>query len=120
MAKTEKQQAFLDALFGEARGDLYKAKKIAGYSRTTCMKEITGPIAEEITDLTRRYIATYGPKAMFSVADVMESPTDLGNKEKLAAAREFLDRSGLKGTDKVEIRAESPLFILPPKTNNDE
>lgn len=115
MAKTEKQQAFLDALFNEARGDLYQAKKIAGYSSTTPMSAIIGPLAEEVTELTRKHIATYGAKAMFSVADVMERPTDLGNKEKLAAAKDFLDRSGLKGADRVEVKAESPLFILPSK-----
>lgn len=119
MAKTEKQQKFLDVLFGEARGDLYQAKKLAGYSPATPIKDITTPLAEEITELTRRYIATYGPKAMFSIADVMENPTDLGNKEKLNAAKDFLDRSGLKGAEKVEVKAESPLFILPPKTDDE-
>lgn len=119
MAKTEKQQAFLDALFNEARGDLYQAKKIAGYSPTTPMSVIIGPLAEEVTELTRKHIATYGAKAMFSIADVMERPTDLGNKEKLAAAKDFLDRSGLKGADKVEVKAESPLFILPSKEENE-
>lgn len=119
MAKTEKQQAFLDALFNEARGDLYQAKKIAGYSPTTPMSVIIGPLAEEVTELTRKHIATYGAKAMFSIADVMERPTDLGNKEKLAAARDFLDRSGLKGVDRVEVKSESPLFILPSKEENE-
>lgn len=117
MAKTEKQQKFLDALFNEARGDLYEAKKIAGYSKYTPMKDVITPLADEVTELTRQYIATYGPKAMFSVADVMEDPTALGNKEKLNAAKDFLDRSGLKGAERVEVKAESPLFILPEKSS---
>lgn len=119
MAKnyTEKQQKFLEVLFEEARGNLYEAKKLAGYSSTTPMSVISGPLAEEITELTRKHIATYGPKALFSIADVMERPTDLGNKEKLAAAKDFLDRMGLKGTDKVEVKAKSPLFILPQKND---
>jgi hypothetical protein len=50
--------------------------------------------------------------------EVMHSPTDLGNKEKMVAAKDILDRSGFTKTDKVEVTAASPLFILPPK--NDE
>jgi hypothetical protein len=49
----------------------------------------------------------------------MENPTDLGNKEKMAAAKDLLDRAGFVKTDKVEVTAESPLFILPPKSNED-
>ena len=117
MAKTEKQTKFLEVLFNEARGDLYKAKKLAGYSMQTPIKDIITPLAEEITELTRQYIAVHGPKAMFSIAEVMENPTDLGNKEKLNAAKDFLDRAGLKGAERVEVKAESPLFILPEKSS---
>jgi len=46
---------------------------------------------------------------------VMDSPTDLGNKEKMVAAKDILDRGGFKATDKVEVTSSSPLFILPPK-----
>jgi hypothetical protein len=49
--------------------------------------------------------------------NVMTNPTDLGNKEKMAAAKDFLDRAGFVKTDKVEVKSESPLFILPPKEN---
>jgi len=51
--------------------------------------------------------------------DVMQNPTDLGNKEKMAAAKDLLDRAGFVKTDKVEVKSESPLFILPPKTHED-
>jgi len=51
--------------------------------------------------------------------DVMQNPTDLGNKEKMAAAKDLLDRAGFVKTDKVEVRTESPLFILPPKAHED-
>ena len=50
---------------------------------------------------------------------VLENPTDLGNKEKMAAAKDFLDRAGFVKTEKVEVRSESPLFILPPKADED-
>ena len=51
--------------------------------------------------------------------EVMHSPTDLGNKEKMVAAKDILDRSGFTKTDKVEVTTNSPLFILPPKKDED-
>jgi hypothetical protein len=52
--------------------------------------------------------------------EVMNNPTDLGNKEKMAAAKDVLDRSGFIKTEKVEVSAANPLFILPQKADEDE
>lgn len=112
---TEKQQKFLDALFGEARGDALKAKKIAGYADSVTTSAVTAPLKEEITNLTRENFATFGPKALFSILSVMEEPTALGNKDKLAAAKDWLDRAGFKPDSKVEVASSNPLFILPEK-----
>ena len=92
---TSKQEKFLAVLFEEARGIPARATEIA--------------------DLTKKFIATRGPQAAFSLLDVMQNPTDLGNKEKMAAAKDLLDRAGFVKTDKVEVKSDSPLFILPPK-----
>ena len=46
---------------------------------------------------------------------MIDNPTDLGNKEKMIAAKDILDRGGFTKTDKVEVTSASPLFILPPK-----
>ena len=37
------------------------------------------------------------------------------NKKLKGAAKDLLDRAGFVKTDKVEVKAESPLFILPEK-----
>jgi hypothetical protein len=47
--------------------------------------------------------------------DIMDNPTDLGSKEKMAVAKDFLDRAGFKASEKVEVTTKSPLFILPEK-----
>jgi phage terminase small subunit len=121
MAKqlTEKQQAFLDALFNEAEGNPVEALKLAGYSQGESTTRVMAPLKEEIAERTRDFIANRGPQAVWSMMQVMRSPTDLGNKEKMAAAKEFLDRAGFVKTEKVEVKAENPLFILPPKTDED-
>ncbi len=51
------------------------------------------------------------------MSEVMDDPTELGNKEKMIAAKDLLDRAGFVKTDKVEVKAVSPLFILPEKDN---
>jgi len=118
MALTEKQQKFLDVLFEEARGNPLQAKKLAGYSDNVATSSITATLKEQIADLTKQFISSAATKAAYSMYEVMHSPTDLGNKEKMVAAKDVLDRSGFTKTDKVEVTAASPLFILPPK--NDE
>ena len=117
---TEKQQAFLDALFDEAEGNPVKALKIAGYAEGESTTRVMAPLKEEIALRTRDFIATRGPQAVWSMMEVMRSPTDLGNKEKMAAAKDFLDRAGFVKTEKVEVKSESPLFILPPKADENE
>jgi len=117
---TEKQQKFLDVLFEEAGGNLGKARKLAGYADGVSTKAIAESLAEEIADLTKRFISSSATKAAYSMFEVMNSPTDLGNKEKMAAAKDVLDRSGFIKTEKVEVSAANPLFILPQKANEDE
>ena len=116
---TEKQEMFLEALFGDARGNTMQAIKLAGYAEGTSSASIMKTLEAEIAERTKSLIATRGPQAAYSMLDVMENTTDLGNKEKMAAAKDLLDRAGFVKTDKVEVKAESPLFILPPKSDED-
>ena len=117
---TEKQQLFLDVLFEEAGGNLVKAKKLAGYADAVTSRQVAEPLAEEIAALTKKFIASSATKAAYSMFEVMNNPTDLGNKEKMAAAKDVLDRSGFIKTEKVEVSATNPLFILPQKADEDE
>tara|TARA_R100001369_G_scaffold91923_1_gene134789 strand:- start:2430 stop:2798 length:369 start_codon:yes stop_codon:yes gene_type:complete len=117
---TEKQQKFLDVLFEEARGNPATARKLAGYADTVATSSITNVLQDEIADITKKFISSTATKAAYSMYEIMSSPTDLGNKEKMTAAKDILDRGGFTKTDKVEVTSSSPLFILPPKNNEDE
>ena len=117
---TEKQQKFLDVLFEEAGGNLVTAKKLAGYADAVTSRQVAEPLAEEIAELTKKFIASSATKAAYSMFEIMNNPTDLGNKEKMAAAKDVLDRGGFVKTEKVEVTAASPLFILPQKDNENE
>lgn len=112
---TEMQQKFLEVLFEEARGDFVQAKKLAGYSDTYSTRHIVESLEEEIAELTKKFISHVGVKAAYSMYEVMADPTALGNKEKMAAAKDLLDRGGFKAKDEVKIEADTPLFILPAK-----
>ncbi len=102
-------------MFDEAGGNLVKAKKLAGYADAVTSKQVAEPLSEEISELTKRFIASSATKAAYSMFEVMNNPTDLGNKEKMAAAKDVLDRGGFVKTEKVEVSAANPLFILPQK-----
>jgi len=112
---TEKQQKFLDVLFDEAQGDPHKAKKLAGYSDSTSTSSVTKQLKDQIFEKTKEFISAHGSKAAYSIYEIINNPTDLGNKEKMVAAKDILDRAGFKPTDKVDVKAEQPIFILPPK-----
>ena len=115
---TDMQQKFLDVLFEEARGDYVKAKKLAGYSETYSTKHIVESIEDEIVELTKKFITRVGVKAAYSMYEVIDDPTALGNKEKMAAAKDLLDRGGFKARDEVKIESDTPLFILPSKKSD--
>lgn len=59
---TEKQAKFLEVLFEEAEGDLLKAKRLAGYSENTSVREVVKNLEDEILDLSKKYLATRAPK----------------------------------------------------------
>ena len=118
---TDKQSAFLEALLGEARGNIRAAMNIAGYSKTTATTEVVGPLKEEITERAGMMLAINAPKAAFGIIDVLDDPSALGARNAISAAREVLDRSGLVKKEQVEVSGNAGgIFILPPKTANDD
>ena len=118
---TDKQSAFLEALLGEARGNIRAAMNIAGYSKTTATTEVVGPLREEITERAGMMLAINAPKAAFGIIDVLDDPSALGARNAISAAREVLDRSGLVKKEQVEVSGNAGgIFILPPKTANDD
>ena len=75
---TPKQEAFLEALLGEARGHIRAAMDIAEYSRTTKTAEVVGPRKEEITERAGMMLAMNAPKAAFGIVDVRDYPSAEG------------------------------------------
>ena len=112
---TEKQQKLLDVLFDEAGGDIVQAKKLAGYADTSSTAEIVKGIKEEILDATHMYMARNAPKAAMAMVGGLYDPTELGIRDKMAAAKELLDRTGLVKTEKMHVEASGGVMLMPPK-----
>jgi hypothetical protein len=118
---TDKQAAFLEALLGEARGNIQAAMDIAGYAKNTKTTEVVGPLKEEITERAGMMLAMNAPKAAFGIIDVLDDPSALGVPDVISAAREVLDRTDLVKKEQVEVSGNAGgIFILPPKTANDD
>ena len=118
---TDKQSDFLEALLGEARGNIRAVMDIAGYSKMTKTSEGVSSLRKEITERAGLMLAMNAPKAAFGIVDVLDDPSSMGARNAISAAREILDRTGLVKKEQVEVTGTSGgIFILPPKTAANE
>ena len=118
---TEKQKKFLEVLFDEAGGDAVAAKKLAGYDPNSSTTAIVEALKDEIADKTRTYFARTAPKAAMAMVGALSDPTELGVRDKMAAAKDLLDRAGLGKVDKIDVGSSSGgVFILPSKEGKNE
>ena len=108
------QQLFLEVLFGdEARGDVVKAKVLAGYSPSYSTTALVASLEEEIIDATRKFLSRAAPKAAMAIESGLDDPVQLGFGNRMAAAKDLLDRAGIMKTERVDV--SGGVFILPPK-----
>lgn len=121
MAKTltDQQRLFLEVLFDQAGGDVVKAKKLAGYHDTYPTSSVVKTLQDEIVEATKTFLARNGAKAAIGLVSVLDNPIELGVKEKMAAAKDILDRIGVAKTEKVDISANG-IFVLPAKRGEDD
>tara|TARA_R100001082_G_scaffold58840_1_gene32614 strand:- start:700 stop:1068 length:369 start_codon:yes stop_codon:yes gene_type:complete len=112
---TEQQQKFLDALFDQAAGSVAQAKKLAGYAETTSTTHIVNSLKEEILDATQTYMSRNAPRAAVAMVGALMDPTELGIRDKMQAAKELLDRTGLVKTEKMQVEAKGGVMLMPPK-----
>jgi len=117
---TEQQQKFLDVLFDQAGGDIPTAKKLAGYAETTSTTHIIKGLKEEIIDATQTYLSRNAPKAAMAMVGALYDPTELGIRDKMQAAKELLDRTGLVKTEKMQVEAKGGVMLMPPKQTDDD
>lgn len=120
---TEMQEKFLDALFGEAKGNPKIAGEIAGYSEQSYPKVVRN-LKSEITTRAENYLAVHSAKAATKMVDMLdEDGTTPHANIRMEAAKQILDRIGIVKKDQLDInmKAMHGIFILPAKdgTNQD-
>jgi hypothetical protein len=118
---TERQKLFLDVLFtDECAGDPRIAMSLAGYSDNVAPSSVTASLKDEILERTKVWLANQGPKAAMKMVGILNSPTQLGNRELLQASKEILDRIGVIKTEVVQVQGEGGIMILPAKRDAEE
>lgn len=114
---TEKQLAFVDALFDEdIQGNTKEAKLKAGYSPNTSLV-YSAKMKDAIIDRAKTYLAMNAPKAAHRMVGVLDNPTELGNDKLLEASKQILDRVGITKIEQMEVMNTTPnaILILPAK-----
>ncbi len=117
---TENQLKFLEVLFDEANGDVATAKKLAGYAEGSSTTNIVKSLKEEILEATQQYMARNAPKAAVAMANALSDPTQLGIRDRMSAAKEVLDRTGLVKTEKMHVETTGGVMLMPPKAKAEE
>lgn len=123
----EKQQRFIEFLFmdeeeGGAAGNPQKAKVLAGYHPSYSVRDLmrSKVIQEGVEKAMKDFFTQTAPESAMSILSVLRDPTQMGSKDRIAAAKELLDRGGFVKTEKMEVSGSGGLFILPPKEAEDD
>lgn len=114
---SDMQKAFVVHLVGDAKGDFVVAKKMAGYSDSTPVREIVASLKDEIIDAAKDILVMGVPRAAHAIVDQVSNPEKAGASISARAALEVLDRVGVsKATGEVSLKIpEGGLVILPAK-----
>ena len=122
LSTEEKQRLFLDLLFteeeeGGAGGNPHVAKRMAGYHPTYSTVQLLSSkvIQEGIEKKMKEFFTQTAPESAMGILSVLRDPAQIGSRDKIAAAKELLDRGGFIKTEKLEVSGGGGLFILPPK-----
>ena len=114
---TERQQKFLNVLFDGAAVDVVQAKLLAGYSEGSSTTDIVKSLKDEIMEATQLYMSRNAPKAAMAMVSGLLDPTELGIRDKMSAAKELLDRTGLVKTEKLQVESSGGVMLLPAKND---
>ena len=66
------------------------------------------------------YRASNAPRAAMAMVEGLVDPTELGIRDKMSAAKELLDRTGLIKTEKVQVEASCGVMLMPKKQTEDD
>jgi len=65
-------------------------------------------------------MASNAPRAAMAMVEGLVDPTELGIRDKMSAAKELLDRTGLIKTEKVQVEASGGVMLMPKKQTQED
>ena len=116
---TNSQENFLEALFGEARGNPKRAGELAGYSEHSYPKVLRS-LKTEIVSRAENYLATHSAKAATKMVEMLEEDGTTPHANiRMEAAKQILDRIGIVKKEQIDVnmKAIHGIFVLPAKDN---
>ena len=116
---TDSQEKFLEALFGEARGNPRRAGELAGYSEHSYPKVLRS-LKTEIVSRAENYLATHSAKAATKMVEMLEEDGTTPHANiRMEAAKQILDRIGIVKKEQIDVnmKAMHGIFVLPAKDN---
>ena len=112
---TDQQERFLEALFGEAKGNYSEALRLAGYSPNLRKRDILKSLGDVIKEMTVQEFLIKGPKAVSHIDNLLDNPNTPGAAIILQAAKEILNRSGVSDSESSVGKTGAKVFIMPAK-----
>ena len=116
---TVSQEKFLDALFGEARGNPRVAGELAGYSEHSYPKLVRS-LKTEIVSRAENYLAVHSAKAATKIVEMLEEDGTTPHANiRMEAAKQILDRIGIVKKEHIDVNVKAlhGIFVLPAKDN---
>lgn len=113
---TVKQRKFLKLFAKEGFKNAKMCAEKAGYN-TSGIWQVLMSLREDIEEIARCTLLGAAPVAAETMVNILEGGSSLGNREKIAAAKEVLDRVGIVKPETVNHnhQVSGGLFILPMK-----
>lgn len=112
---TEREEAFLNSLFDQHKGNVRAAMDAVGYPKDTPTRSIINKLKEHISEASKAYLSANSAKAVINIIGILDDPTAPGATNTLKAAKELLDRTGVQAPQEVTKVETQNIFILPAK-----
>lgn len=122
---TDLQKRLLTALADpENKGNIRHCMRLAGYNDNTQVSDVLDSLHEEMVEVANRMLASGSVRAALELIGVFDDPNEMGVRNKLTAAKEILDRAGVKSKENdgnVTVNTNGGgIIILPAKGSMDE
>lgn len=111
---TEQQEKFIEALL-ENKGDVAKAAELSGFSVSQGYN-LRKTLKDAIIEAAKIELAAGAPAAVYTFLDALKLDS-IVNRDRLEAAKQILDRSGVVKEEKQTIDINHSILVLPAKDN---